>query len=130
MNGNMFELTGRVNYINLDYSQSGNAYCRVLISKKAGKDSNEYRSMPIVFFGKNAEHFANNVDKGDTVNVKGMLSSEEDKNTKKITAILVGLESTVVVYDENQRDYIPKIVKDVDEEASKAQGELPWKKSK
>jgi primosomal replication protein N len=126
MNGNLFELTGRVNYIKFDYAKTGNAYCRVLMSKKSNRE-NEYNTFPVVFFGPNAEAFAKNVDKGDTVNVKGMLSSEEDTTTKTITPLLIGLEAITVVYDESARQYVPK--KGTAKVASKpeGQGELPWK---
>lgn len=127
MNGNLFELTARVNYIKFDFSKTGNAYCRILLSKKSGRE-NEYNTFPVVFFGQKAEAFANNVNKGDTVNVKGLLSSEEDATTKTITPILIGLESVVVVYDETSRQYVPKTGETAKaKESSAKQGELPWK---
>ena len=58
MNGNVFELLGRVNYVNIKYVESGKAITRVLISIKRYK-SEEYDTFPITFFGDMAEAIYN-----------------------------------------------------------------------
>ena len=108
MEANKFELTARVNYVNIEYKESGTIITRVLLSKK-GKGENEYDTYPVNFFGKTAEEFAEAIKKGDTVNITGRISiSKYTKDDKKIERLdLIGFEFIKVAYDEKEKKYVP-----------------------
>ena len=108
MEANKFELTARVNYVNIEYKESGTVFTRALLSKK-GKNEGEYDTFPITLFGKAAEGFAGDIKKGDTVNVTGRISiskyTKDGKNVERVD--LVAFEYTKVKYHEATKQYIP-----------------------
>lgn len=108
MEANKFELTARVNYVNIEYKESGTVFTRALLSKK-GKEEGTYDTFPITLFGKAAEGFADAIKKGDTVNVTGRISiSKYKKDGKDIERVdLVAFEYTKVKYHEATKQYIP-----------------------
>ncbi len=117
MNSNTFELIGRVNFIDIKYTEKGSTYTRVLLSKKA-KDDN-YDTFPITLFGDKAEAISESIKKGDTVYITGKLGVNRYKdkagnNVEKME--LTGYEFKKVVYDTDKKQYV---------EAT-AQTELPW----
>ena len=133
MEANKFELTARVNYVNIEYKESGTVFTRALLSKK-GKEEGTYDTFPVTLFGKAAEGFAEAIKKGDTVNVTGRISiSKYKKDGKDVERIdLVGFEYTKVKYNEATKQYVPDDVKttvakkETKKEVTKSEEEKPW----
>lgn len=108
MNGNYFELTGKVNYIEIKYANNGNAYTRVIIGKKKKSNAKEFESYVITFFGDNAENIVSTIKKGDLANVSGrmQITNYQDKygtDVEKIT--LIGDTFTLASYDTENKKY-------------------------
>ena len=116
MESNKFELTGRVNYKDMTYTQNGLAITKLLLSKrKQQKDSVEYQSYNVTLFDKVAEK-AGIAEKGDMVHIVGNLStSKYEKDGKQIERMqLIGNEIDFIEYDETQKKYVV-IEKNTDE---------------
>ena len=105
--GNYVEMTGRVSFIEVKYTQNGKPYTRVLISKK-GSAEGDYSSFAFTFFDKEAEDFAEKIQKGDYANVTGYMTlNKYEKDGKKIERIeLVGRHFVKAEYDENAKGYV------------------------
>ena len=73
---NKFEILGRVNWIEIKYSEKGSCFTKILLAKKLPK-KDEYESFPITFFntknGETAERLAETVKEGDYIRVTGKL---------------------------------------------------------
>lgn len=106
MNGNKFEIIGRLNHIEWKYLESGMCILRLLLSKKVKDD--EYESFAVTLFNDSAqacEHF----EKGNYVYATGKMQVNKftDKNGNKREELrLVGFEAKVVKYDEASRAYV------------------------
>ena len=126
MEANKFELTARVNFVEIKYKENGTVFTRALLSKK-GKEEGTYDTFPITLFGKAAEGFAEAIKKGDTVNVTGRISiSKYKKDDKDIERVdLVAFEFTKVKYDESAKKYIA-ISDDTTKVVAKKEEEKPW----
>jgi single-stranded DNA-binding protein len=126
MEANKFELTARVNFVEIKYKESGTVFTRALLSKK-GKEEGTYDTFPITLFGKSAEGFAEAIKKGDTVNVTGRISiSKYNKDGKDIERVdLVAFEFTKVKYDESAKKYVA-ISDDTTKAVAKKEEEKPW----
>lgn len=108
MESNKFELTGRVNFKDLTFSQNGTAIAKILLSKrKANNDSVEYQSYNITFFKDVAEK-TDKIDKGDLIHVEGILStSKYEKDGKQVERMqLIGNDFQFIEYNENSKSYI------------------------
>lgn len=109
MEVNKFELTGRITYIDIKFSNTtGKAVTRALMSKKSRKEG-EYDTYAITFFGDTAEKFGETIKKGDTVNVSGRIGvNKYEKDGKTVEKLeLYGNEFALARYDEVLRDYVP-----------------------
>ena len=109
MNSNLFELTGRVSFVDFKSFQSGTVKTRVLISKK-GRKEGEYESYPVTFFGEKAEDVYEIVKKGDSINVTGRLAYNKfvDKAGNQREQIeLIGFEFAKVQFNEKENKYVP-----------------------
>jgi len=118
MESNKFELTGRVNFKELTYSEkTGKAVAKILLSKrKANGDNVEYQSYNITFFGDVAEK-TSYIEKGELVHVDGILAtSRYEKDGKQIERMqLIGNSFDYIEYDEKTKAY--KIIeKEIQEE--------------
>lgn len=126
MEANKFELTARVNFVDIKYKESGTVFTRALLSKK-GKEEGTYDTFPITLFGKAAEEFGEHVKKGDTVNVTGRISvskwEKEGKSTERLD--LVAFEFTKVKYDEGAKKYVA-VSDNTTKATSKKEEEKPW----
>jgi single-stranded DNA-binding protein len=117
MESNKFELTGRVNFKDLQKTQTGKSIAKILLSKrKASEDSVEYQSYNIVFFG-NAAEKAETLEKGDLIHVEGNLStSKYEKDGKQVERMqLIGSDFQHIEYDEKKKAYKVVTKIDVDE---------------
>lgn len=108
---NNFELIGRVNYINIKYTDSGKCYTRVLLSKRRGED--DYITFPVTFFnnknGNVAEEISDAVEKGNYIRARGKLdiSKFKAKDGTDVERIdLIGFEFALVEYDKEQGKYV------------------------
>ena len=105
--GNSVTLTGRVNYIDVKYFESGKQLTRLLLSKKTGE--NEYASFTVTFFGDSAENVSKEIEKGDTVCVNGYLVENKftNKDGVEVKRIEInGREFAKVQFDETQKRYV------------------------
>lgn len=123
MNSNTFELIGRVNFIEIKYTESGTAYTRVLLSKKA-KDDN-YDSFSIVLFGEKAEAASEAIKKGDSAYFTGRLGVNKytDKTSgKEIEKIeLTAFDSKKVEYDTEKKQYV-----ELTPAVASSKSDTPW----
>ena len=108
---NEFTLSGRVNFIDIKYLESGKCFTRVLLSLK--ERNGEYVSYPITLFntskGKIAEDIAEEVKKGDTVEIKGKLTIDKfkSKTGEEVERIgLIGFEFAKLAWDDRQKKYV------------------------
>lgn len=108
---NEFTLSGRVNFIDIKYLESGKCFTRVLLSLK--ERNGEYVSYPITLFntskGTTAEDIAEEVKKGDTVEIKGKLKIDKfkSKTGEDVERIgLIGFEFAKLAWDDRQKKYI------------------------
>ena len=108
---NEFTLSGRVNFIDIKYLESGKCFTRVLLSLK--ERNGEYVSYPITLFntskGTTAEDMAEEVKKGDTVEIKGKLTIDKfkSKTGEDVERIgLIGFEFAKLAWDDRQKKYI------------------------
>ena len=108
---NEFTLSGRVNFIDIKYLESGKCFTRVLLSLK--ERNGEYVSYPITLFntskGKIAEDIAEKVKKGDTVEIKGKLTIDKfkSKTGEEVERIgLIGFEFAKLAWDDRQKKYV------------------------
>ena len=114
---NSFELLGRINWIDIQYTESGTCFTKIILAKKKPK-SNEYESFPITFFNtkndKTAERLAEQCKTGDYIRLKGQLGINRfaPKNADKVQEkiILTGWSFVPVVWDAEQNKYIDKEV--------------------
>jgi single-stranded DNA-binding protein len=118
MESNKFELTGKVNWLDVKATDKGSYITRAIISKKIKDDV--YHSFVITMFGDIAAKFGDNVKaKQDTVHVTGRLSmssyQKDGKNYDKIDLIVNEYEK--VVYSESAKGYVA-----IDTETD----EVPW----
>ena len=108
---NEFTLSGRVNFIDIKYLESGKCFTRVLLSLK--ERNGEYVSYPITLFntskGRIAEDISEEVKKGDTVEIKGKLTIDKfkSKTGEDVERIgLIGFEFAKLAWDDRQKKYI------------------------
>ena len=108
---NEFTLSGRVNFRDIKYLESGKCFTRVLLSLK--ERNGEYVSYPITLFntskGTTAEDIAEEVKKGDTVESKGKLTIDKfkSKTGEDVERIgLIGFEFAKLAWDDRQKKYI------------------------
>lgn len=108
---NEFTLSGRVNFIDIKYLESGKCFTRVLLSLK--ERNGEYVSYPITLFntskGTTAEDIAEKVKKGDTVEIKGKLTIDKfkSKTGEDVERIgLIGFEFAKLAWDDRQKKYV------------------------
>ena len=108
---NEFTLSGRVNFIDIKYLESGKCFTRVLLSLK--ERNGEYVSYPITLFntskGTIAENMAEEVKKGDTVEIKGKLTIDKfkSKTGEDVERIgLIGFEFAKLAWDDRQKKYV------------------------
>lgn len=105
MNGNKFELIGRMNHIEWKALDSGVVICRMLLSKKVKDDV--YESFSVTLFNEPAQA-CEKYEKGNYIYVTGKMQMNKftDKNGNNREEIkLIGFESKAVVYDESLRGY-------------------------
>ena len=113
---NSFELLGRINWIDIKYTETGTCFTKILLAKKKPK-SEEYESFPIIFFNtKNdntAEKLAENHRVGDYIRIKGQLgiSKYVPKNGDKVCDKIVptGWSFVPVIWDAEQNKYVDAI---------------------
>lgn len=108
MNGNTFELIGRVNYLNLKALPNGNTVTRVLLSIKRYK-SEEYDTYPVTFFGETSESVAGKIAKGDYIHVSGRLNVDKFKTKagSDVEALsLIGNSYEKVTFDKEQKKFV------------------------
>ena len=108
MNGNTFELIGRVNYLNLKSLSSGSTLTRILLSIKRYK-SDEYDTFPITFFGELAESVADKVTKGDYIHVTGRLNIDKfkTKTGQDVESLaLIANSYEKVTFDKEQKQFV------------------------
>ena len=108
---NEFTLSGRVNFIDIKYLESGKCFTRVLLSLK--ERNGEYVSYPITLFntskGTIAEDISEEVKKGDTVEIKGKLTIDKfkSKTGEDVERIgLIGFEFAKLAWDDRQKKYV------------------------
>ena len=108
---NEFTLSGRVNFIDIKYLESGKCFTRVLLSLK--ERNGEYVSYPITLFntskGTIAENMAEEVKKGDTVEIKGKLTIDKfkSKTGEDVERIgLIGFEFAKLAWDDRQKKFV------------------------
>ena len=108
---NEFTLSGRVNFIDIKYLESGKCFTRVLLSLK--ERNGEYVSYPITLFntskGTIAANIAEEVKKGDTVEIKGKLTIDKfkSKTGEEVERIgLIGFEFAKLAWDDRQKKYV------------------------
>lgn len=119
MENNKFEITGRVNYISIKYTESGTGITRVLISKK--NKNEEYDAYGINLIGKVAEDIYTDIKKGDYANITGKITVNKykDKSGKDVERLeLLGFEYKKAKYDENVKGFV--------EDTSKGGEAEPW----
>lgn len=109
MNGNIFELLGRVNYVNIKYAEKGKAITRVLISIKRYK-SEEYDTFPITFFGDLAESVGEHVKaKEDYIHVTGRINVDKykTKDGRDVEQLsLIGNSYEKVTFDKSKKQFV------------------------
>ena len=108
MNSNTFELIGRVNFIEIKYTESGTAYTRVGLSKKGKED--KYEKFPIVLFGEKAEAASEAIKKGDSAYFTGRIGENtyKDKETGKEIEKheFIAFDFKKVEYDTDKKQYV------------------------
>lgn len=108
MNGNTFELIGRVNYLNLKALNNGNTLTRVLLSIKRYK-SEEYDTFPVTFFGETSEDIADKIKKGDYIHVTGRLNLDKfkSKDGRDVETIsLIGNSYEKITFDRDKKEFV------------------------
>lgn len=110
MKHNDFEITGKVTFVNITYTEKGTAIVRTCITKRSQREKDEYMGLWVDMFGEIAEKFAETVVKGDTVNVTGKIETDkfktkEGKEIEKV--ILKGWYFTKAEYDSVKKEFIP-----------------------
>lgn len=110
MESNKFEITGKVTFVDIKYTEKGSVITRALMSKKNTQKENEYDTYAFTFFGVAAEKFAEAIKKGDFVNITGRIGinkfkSKDGKDVEKYE--LYGNEFVKVKYDNNAKKYVP-----------------------
>lgn len=108
---NEFTLTGRVNFLEIKYTESGKVYTRVLLSEKQRDDS--YVSYPITLFNTKssptAEEFADKIEKGDYAEIKGKLTIDKftTKDGVDVERVgLIGFGFSKLIWDSEQRKLV------------------------
>lgn len=107
MENNVFELTGKINYINVKATDGGTMITRILLSKKIKEDL--YNTFSITCFNEVAEKAGDNFKKGDYVHIKGYISEnkfKKDEKDKSIIADLIASEVRPVEYDTKEKSYV------------------------
>jgi single-stranded DNA-binding protein len=107
---NDFEITGRVTYVNVTYTDGGTAIVRTCVSKKSTRKEGEFIGLWVNMFGEVAEKYAEQIKQGDTVNIKGKLDS--DKFTTKDgkaseRMVLKGWSFQKAMYDKDSKTFVP-----------------------
>lgn len=126
MESNKFELTGRVNFKDITYSQNGMAVLKLLLSKrKTIKDAVEYQSFNVTMFGETAEKIAEVIEKSDMVHIAGNLStSKYEKDGKTVEKLqLIGNELKFIEFNEEKKKYVEIKKKQKNEDDV---DEVPW----
>lgn len=110
---NKFEILGRVNWIEIKYSEKGSCFTKILLAKKLPK-KDEYESFPITFFntrnGDTAERLAETVKEGDYIRVTGKLGINryipKGQTRVKEDVELIGWGFQKVKWDSEQNKYV------------------------
>lgn len=128
---NDFEITGRVTWVNITYTEKGTAICRTCISKKSTRKEDEFIALWVDMFGDVAEKYAEQIKQGDTVNIKGKLDADKftGKNGKTVEKMLLkGWEFQKAMYDKDTKEFIPYDESKAGQEVKKepAKEETPW----
>ena len=109
MNGNTFELLGRVNYVNIKYTENAKPITRVLMAIKRYK-SEEYDTYPITFFGEIAEAVSEKVKaKEDYIHVTGRIAVDKykTKDGKDVEQLsLIGNSYEKVTFDKTKKQFV------------------------
>lgn len=107
MESNSFELIGRVNYVDIQFKETGTIVTRTLLGKKR-KNEEVFDSFAVTIFGDLAENYAEVVKKGDYVYIKGRISvNKYTKDGKEVEKLeLVGYDFEKVTYDVDAKQYI------------------------
>ena len=110
---NSFELLGRINWIKIQYTESGTCYTKIILGKKK-PNSDDYEGFPITFFNtrndNTAERLAEQCKVGDYIRIKGKLginrfaAKNADKVQEKID--LTGWTFTQVAWDSELNKYV------------------------
>lgn len=110
---NKFELLGRINWIYINYSESGSCFTKIILAKKKPK-SDEYEAFPITFFNtrndNTAEKLYEQCQVGDYIRINGQLGINKyaPKNADKISEKieLTGWNFVQVAWDSQQNKYV------------------------
>lgn len=126
MESNKFELTGRINFIDVKCTEKGMCITKLLMSKKGKSDElKDYQSFNVTFFGELAEQIGNTITKGDMVNLTGRIAEDKyEKDGKTISRLsLIGNTCVLAEYNKDKKQYVEAkpLAKD-----SKKDDELPW----
>ena len=112
MENNKFELTGKVNFIDQKYLDSGSYLAKILLGLYLGKDKDgkaKYESVNVTFFGEPAEQFGGQVTKGDYIHVTGRVNVNvyTNKDGKEVKDIqFIGNEFVKVEYDAKTKEFV------------------------
>ena len=126
MESNKFELTGRINFIDVKCTEKGMCITKLLMSKKGKTDElKDYQSFNITFFGELAEQIGNTITKGDMVNITGRMQEDKyEKDGKTISRLsLIGNTCVLAEYDKDKKQYIE--VKSINKKSDNTE-EVPW----
>ena len=110
---NSFELLGRINWLDIKYTDSGTCFTKIMLAKKKPK-SDEYESFPVIFFNtrndNTAERLAEYCKVGDYIRIKGQLGINRyaPKNADKVQekVALTGWSFVPVAWDSEQNKYV------------------------
>lgn len=108
---NEFNVSGRCNYIEIKYTESGKCFTRVLVAEK--QRNGEYHTYPVTLFNtvkdNTAENIAEEIKKGDYVKISGKLTIDKftAKTGEEVERIgLVGFGYNKLVWDEVTNKFI------------------------
>lgn len=117
---NLFELVGKITWVNFESFESGTCVCKTFLSQRTSKKDDEgktiFNSFLITFIDavngrkKIAADYADNVKKDDYVRIKGYITidkfkpknSTEDKEVERIS--LIGIKYNKVNMMKSKRD--------------------------
>lgn len=112
MKHNDFEITGRVTFVNITYTDKGTPIVRTCVTKRSSKKEDEFMGLWIDMFGDVAESFAEKIVKGDSVNISGKIETDKfkTKDGKEIEkVVLKGWYFTKAMYDSEKKEFVPYV---------------------